>query len=316
MQASALNETRLPRQIREQSDRLKQQYGGPVSGKDEPDTSAPTPPAPAPGAPVAATPADPAALTPPAEVDPRENDPTYWRHRFDVTQGVLRKARTDHQVAVNALQSQVAELTEQLRTTQAATAPAPTVDLLAYYTQEQIDDIGEDQARANIELITKTVRTQVSAALQQEVKPLKDAQANAKKAAVDARNAAFTEALVELVPNVMEIDESPEWLAWLAERNDDGILRQNVIDEHLRNYDAPRVAAMVKSFQKTQQRPTPPVTPNGTGAAPTQMPKQGDVLTAPTGPEMKEHYKQRSLGKLSKEQMERFDKRLKLLTEG
>lgn len=310
MQASALNETRLPRAIREQSDRLKQTYGGPVSGKPESDP----PLTDAPGAPAISADPSPPATPPTVDVDQRENDPAYWKHRFDVTQGVLRKARDDHREQVQALTLQINDLNEQLRVAQTSAAPAAAIDLGMYYTPEQIEEIGEEQARANVELITKTVRTQVSAALKSEVQPLKDAQATAKAAAAAAQQAAFLEALTELVPNVNEIDESPEWLAWLAERNDDGILRQKVLDEHLANLDAQRVAAMVKSFTKTQQRPTPPVTPSGTGAAPTQMPKHGDALTPPTGPEMKDHYKQRSLGKLSKEEMARFDQRVKLLT--
>lgn len=309
MQASALNDTRLPRAIRDQSAALKEKYGGPVSGTPESDP----PSSDAPGAPVISADPTPPAL-PAVDTDPRESDPAYWKHRFDVTQGVLRKARADFQEQTQALTLQINDLKEQLRVAQTSAAPAAPIDLGLYYTPEQIEEIGEEQARANVELITKTVRTQVSAALQSEVKPLKDAQANAKAAAAAAQRAAFMEALTELVPNVNEIDESPEWLAWLAERNDDGILRQKVLDEHLANLDAPRIAAMVKSFTKTQQRPTPPVTPSGTGAAPTQMPKQGDALTPPTGAEMKEHYKQRSLGKLSQEEMARFDKRLKLLT--
>lgn len=307
MQASALNETRLPRAVREQSDRLKQQYGGRVTGKNESDL-----PLDAPGAPISADPTPtPAPL---AEVDHRESDPAYWKHRFDVTQGVLRKARLDHQEQVAALTLQISNLNEQLQTAQVAATPAPKIDLGEFYTPEQIEELGEEQCLANVEIIKRQVKTHLDAALTKEVKPLKDAQENAQKAVAVARQTAFVDALAELVPDFGEIDESPEWLAWLADRNDDGIVRQKILDEHLASADAVRVANMLKTFLKTQQRPTPPVSPNGTGAAPTQMPTQGDVLSAPTAAEMKAHYKERSLGKLKQEDMDRFDRRLKLLT--
>jgi len=299
MQPSAV-ETKLPRAIVRQRAALEDRYGQPKVTKLEPDpvvvaTATPD------------TPAEPSA-TPPA--DPRENDPAYWKQRFTVTSGILRTEREDRKVEKASLTQRINELESELQAARDK-APAADLDLGMFFTPEQVDEMGEETARAMVVTIQKQVRTQVDAAL----KPQRDSAAQAEADRAKDRDTAFTDRLAELVPDYVEIDASDEWKAWLATETADGVERQAVLDRHVTARNADRVAKMFQDFKASQTRPTPPITPNGTAATPTTTAPAGlpAASSAPSPKEITEFYKRAALGKVKPEERARFEERMELL---
>lgn len=312
MQASeARNETRLPRVVLQKSAELKAKYGGPVNpAPNEPENPD------QPVAPVA--PAGTAAESPAApDADPRKSDPAYWEQRFNVTSGVLRAARDDHKVQVQALNQRIAELMEENNELRAAKVASTPVDLGRFYTPEQIEEMGEDVARTQIEAIEKVIRAELTQVLETQVKPLREAQQHkAQEAKADAQ-AAFLDKLAELVPDYVEVD-TPEtgFHDWLKTFTDDGIERQEILNRHVAAGSAEKVAKVFQDFKQTVKRPVPPITPNGTGATPTTTvtPNANAGLTEPTPAEMKDYFKRAALGKVQEKERVEFEARMKLMT--
>src|ERR1044071_9827121 len=270
MQASeALNETRLPRAIVRQSADLKAKYGGPVNAEPETTPAVDAPPV-QPVEPPATT-AETQPVQP--EADPRENDPQYWKHRFKVTEGVLRAERNDRKAQAAVMNQRITELMDenrQLRTT----APAAPTDLGKFFTPEQIEEMGEDVARAHVNAIERHVKEEVGKVIEAELKPLRHAQATTAEDEANDRKAAFLDKLAELVPDYAEIDVPGPFHEWLASLNDAGVKRQEILDRHCGVFNAQGVAKVFKDFKKTQERPTPPIAPNGSGATPSAVPVQ------------------------------------------
>ena len=316
MQASeAKLETRLPRAVLRKSAELKEKFGGPVNGTEPKPAPAvtETPPADPPNAVVTANPAEPPAPTP--EGDPRENDLNYWKQRFNVTAGVLRVERDDRKVQMAALNQRVTELTEEINTLRAAKAADAPIDLGQFYTPEQIEEMGEEVAAAQIKAVLKTVRAELKSAFDAEVKPLREARETRAADEAQDRRTRFLDKLAELVPDYPEIDVPGPFHEWLASPNDDGIVRQEILDRHVGAFNAEGVARMFQAYKALSKRPVPQVSPNGSGAAPSgALPRSDASLTPPSPAEIKEYYKLAAMNKVTKEQKARFEARLKLIT--
>lgn len=309
MQASeALNETRLPRAIVRQSADLKAKYGGAVNRPPEPE---PSPAAdPTPSQDVAAA---PTVEPPPAtEADPRENDPQYWKHRFKVTEGVLRAERNDRKAQAAVMNQRITELMDEVRQLQ-ATTPTPPTDLGKFFTPEQVEEMGEDVARAHMSAIERHVKDEVGKVIEAELKPLRHAQARTAEDEANDRKAVFLDKLGELVPDYAEIDVPGPFHDWLATENDDGVKRQEILDRHVGALNAQAVAKIFASFKRTQERPTPPIAPNGSGATPTAVLPKQHATSPPSRDEIKAFYKAKTFGKVTPEQIARFEERMKLL---
>ena len=173
--------------------------------------------------------------------------------------------------------------------------------------------MGEDTALATVTAVKKQIKSEMAKLVDTQIKPLRDARKTQIEDAQNDRVTTFKDQLAELVPNFAEIDESDEWRAWLAEENDDGIERQKILDKHIGVFNADRTASMFKAFLKTQGRPVPPITPNGSGAAPASVPAKQTHLAAPTSAEIKEFYKRSALSKVSPQEVKVFEERMKLL---
>jgi hypothetical protein len=317
--STAKNETRLPRQVMRISaaieQRLRAQRGEPNADPAAQDT----PPAP-PSDPTATT-ADPQPqATPPAlpqpPADPRETDPAYWKQRFSVVQGVLRTEREERKAEVLQFQQQISELQGEVRALQAASTPATRPDLGQFFTPEQIEELGEEQAEAIVNATLKTARSEVQSAIETAVKPLREERQREQENAQRSRQTAFLDKLAELVPDFAEIDETDAWKAWLAEDDEhSGLQRQAILDSHAARFDAVKVAKMFEAYvQASKPRvPTPPVTPHGRGAAPSvDLPPPAPRLGYPSKDEIASYYKRAKLGKVSDQERAQFDARLKL----
>ena len=317
MQASsALKETRLPRAVALQSEMLREKYGSKTApdGNPDPNADSTVPPSPS---------ADPDPKPPSAARSPEDdNDPVYWKNRFHATEGMLRKERNDRRLEVQKFNQQLEDLNAQLdelRSNATAQTDATVSDdeLGEWFTPEEIEALGEDEARAKVKVIKKAVKSQLGEALKKEIKPLQDRQAQERADALADAKVAFIDELTSLIPTWEQLDADPDFIAWCAERNDDGIVRQEVIDRHISRLDAKAMAKMCNQFLKTKEVPTPPITPNGSGATPpSDPPKNPKGLTAPTNAEIKDFYKRAGLGKVKPAERAEFDARMKLRTGG
>lgn len=318
MQASqATNETRLPRAILKRSAAIEER----IRARTEPESHPADPNAP-PALPSAeaANPADPnPAPTPPTPpVDPRKSDPAYWEHRFNVTSGVLRAEREARQLEVEGFNQRLSELQDQISALQAS-APAAAVDLSQYLTQEQIETLGEDEAKAVAAAAVNAARATVQSAIEKEIKPLRDQRATEQADDAAARKQKFVADLRKAVPDFEIIDVMPEWVdedtGWLAEEDETtGVQRQVLLDRYVKKGDVARAAAMFNAFKATRQVPQPPIAPNGSGAGSggDPLPVPGKGLKPLTPGEIKAFYTRSALGKVKDAERAEFEARRKL----
>lgn len=321
---ASLNETRLPRAVREQMLRVNQRIearnqprqeqtpaaegeSAPASAATEPDTPNAAAPAAAPSAP--ASPAQGAA-------DPRENDPAYWRQRFNVTQGMLRSFQ-ERQAAENAERDrELTELREKIRTLEAKdrSTNQSKLDLKLFFSEEQIEHFGEDQCEAMARAAMAAAGQQAQAVIEAEVRPIRErSEAQAKQAAAD-KEAEFWEKLAELMPDYPEINARQDWLDWLPGIDDaTGLVRQDILDRHRRALNAAGVAKVFKTFKETLKRPTPPVAaPRSAAAGAGEITPPTPTKGYPTPGEIKDFYKRAAIGRVSDKERVEFEARLKL----
>lgn len=305
--------TRLPRAVRAQMERVQQllEPKNPAPAADAPPTTESS------AAPAPVTTEEPGAPAPapaPAAADPRENDPAYWRQRFNVTQGMLRRQQEQHRDELAERDREIDQLRERVKTLEAgAPNTEQQIDLSQFFDPEQIDRFGEDQCRAMANTAMKAARTAAQQLIDAEVKPIKaradqDAQRSEKEA-----EARFWEDLAEKFPNYEAVNASQEWLDWLADRDPTTkLVRQDVLNAHRRKRDAEGVAAMFQAFEQGKQRPQPPVAPpRAAGAAPNDaQPRNTPAQGYPSPSEIKDFYKRAALGKVTDKERVAFEARL------
>jgi hypothetical protein len=322
MQASQAKDSNvtLPRAVLRRSAAIEARI---AERKAEPETPPADPNAPQ-VPPVAATTVEtpPLAADPTPQADPRENDPLYWKQRFKVTEGVLRSERTQRQTESTETNRRLTELQEQVRTLKAATPkPDDVIDVKQFFTGTQIEQFGEEQCEAMARAATKSAKSEVQKAIEEAVAPLKEQNTRTEEQQVAAKKQAFTDRLAELVPNYLEIDVEPEWLAWLAQEDEGtGVERNQILQAHIHAFNAPRVAKVFADYLRTKkQTPVPPITAKGDGAGPSGDPPPqaaAGSLKAPSDAEVKDFFKRSALGKVKDAERVAFEARMKLRTGG
>lgn len=315
MQASqASNETRLPRAVLRRSAAITARLEA-QRAESEASSAAPAPPAsPSADAAPPAEPTPPTVVAPPAE-DPRHSDPLYWKQRFDVTAGVLRAEREARAAEVAEFNRRLADQEDQIRALQAQLEQPQAPDLTQILTKDQIETLGEDEARAVVDTALSVARDAARKAIEAEIKPLRDAKDREQARARVDNQAAFLTALAEEVPDFNEVNASEGWLAWLAQDDETtGVQRQILLDQHVGRGDSKRVAGMLKTYKKLAEgaTPTPPITPQGSGAAMPGTPPPQQMPSAPTKAEIKDYYKRAALGKVKDSERQEFEARMKL----
>jgi len=250
--------------------------------------------------------------------DPRENDPNYWRQRFNVTKGMWQQERekmrqevANRDATIAQLQAEVAHLKQQ------STTPAQ-VDLSKYLSAEEIETLGEDQARTLVAMSERLVADRVRAQFEAQPAALKPKAPATAEPGEKSNAEKFLDGLDEDVPTWRDINEEPEWLAFLRERDDQsGIVRQRIVDMAQADGDHAPVVKLLRQFiakmNPTATEPRPPVVPQGTAAGMSSASPAASVQAAgvPTQTEIREHYKLRKLGKVQPEQAKAFDARVK-----
>lgn len=305
------NEVRLPRAVLERSRLLEERIKAREPGTDP----APDAPPAVPSA-EAATTAETDPPQPPAPpADPRETDPAYWKQRFKVTEGVLRREREERIASERALNQRITELQAQNRELQ-ANAPPAEIDLGQYLTKEQLETLGEDEAKAVASVAHRAAQAAVQKIVDAQIKPLHEQKATDAEAAIREARQRFLDKLIELVPDFEEVDATDGWKAWLAD--DDpatGVQRQQLLDVHVKKQNAAMVAKMFGAYKATlAPPPAPPVAPNGNGAIPDGEipPANPKALTRPTPAETRDFYKRAALGKVKDQERKEFEARLSL----
>jgi hypothetical protein len=303
---------RLPRAIRAQSERVRAMTEPPAPAPD--DTTPPAAPAPEPAPPIeshpAPEPSQPAAATPTPQppADPRENDPAYWAQRFRVTQGMLERERRDRVADQERSQQQQNELREQLRQAQAAQPANSGVDLSQFFTPEQIEQYGPDQCQTLAHVAIKAAREQTQAAMQ----PIREQQERQQETATREKRNAFFDALGQLVPDYEQVDASEPWRLWLAEHDETtGMVRQDILNRHMTDSRADRVARMFTQFKATLvPQAAPPVAPAGRAGA-QQAPMQPQPTKGyPSAAEIRDFYKRAAIGKVKDAERQEFEARM------
>lgn len=293
-EVSASNETRLPRAVRAQIKRIDARLETKPPGEDPP----PQPPAsvqpPASETPPAVTePVDPPSGTPPA--DPRHADPLYWKQRFQVIEGIQRTERERHAGELERRDQQLDEMRERVRALERQ-APTAAKDLRSeFFTPEQIEQFGDEQCEAMAQAAVKAARSQAQAAIDAEVTPIRERAQRQEQATAMTKRQELEEKLAEQVPDWMAVDKTPEWLEWLAQVDPgSSMVRQDILNAHLRSLKADAVAGMFKAFKASTAPPAPPVAPSrgpGGGGGEPPPPAVGAGQGYPTKDEIRDYSK-------------------------
>jgi hypothetical protein len=326
MQASqAKNETRLPRAVLRRSAAIADRLAArDAAGQETPDpavtaATVPEEPPPEPATTAADTPPLPAPPAPPvaaAAEDPRDNDLGYWKQKAKSVTGRLAAAKQEHDAEVQVMSQQIRELQEEVAALKASKPPEP-IDLGAYFTPEQVEELGEDQCRAILAASEKRSQDAVKQAVDAALKPLQAQQQREQKSTLQSRRHAFEDELAEQVPDYVAIDKNPDWLAWLEEEDEaTGIVRGVALNSHVERLDAQKVARIFKAYLKqTVVVPQPPVAARGTGAGPSGEPPAATPASTRgplTAQEKKAFFTRSALGKVSDRERAEFEARLKL----
>ncbi len=228
-----------------------------------------TPPAAA--APPATPPAAPVAKLPPEE----------WEQRYKVLQGKYNAEVPRLQTTVRELTDRVRQMSEQLTATQTllasfggqqasapagnappASAPAAPAKLVK---DEEVREFGADL----IDVMRRVVREEQSALLPeidrrvapvaQRVDQVASAASQVAKRVQQSDQQTVHDMLTEQVPNWLKINENPEFLAWLDQKDPyAGRVRGEMLEQAYKSHDGPRVVAFFKGFLNEHAAVTPP----------------------------------------------------------
>lgn len=232
----------------------------------------------------------------------------YWRARAQAVFGMFRRERE----LTADLKRTVRDL--QLQVEVKAAAPAPGFDPASIFSPEARQQYGDDQLRDIAAPVLQRVDETVKAA----TKPLQEQLAAERQGETERRYQAFTDQLVALVPDALEIDKTPAWLEWLEgvdERT--GYTYLQMLKAHESRFDAHRVAGLFQQFKSggasapaPSPAPTPPIAAGATGGSAGDVPPGTPVLTYPSTSEIREHFKRSALGKLSDKERQEFEARM------
>lgn len=317
MQASqAPNETPLPRAIRRQVSDLKVRIAARETPESEPTAVGVTPPADTPDVPQAPSSGSESQQAQRPDVDPRESDPSYWKSRFEVTSGMLRRERDERKADAAHFHQRLNETQEQIRTLQASTQSSTAIDITKLFTPEQIDKFGEEQCETMAQTAMTAAQTQIQKLVETEIQPIRDRERQKVETEVKSELTRFRDRLAELVPGYETIDVEEPWLAWLAQVDPESDLdRGEILDRHIKRLNADAVAKMFKAYLKTKDLPVPPVAVRSKGASSGDTPPQGNAnLTAPSNAEVKDYYARSAKRQVSDKERVEFEARLKLRT--
>ena len=310
------SQVKLPRAVIRMSEQIRDKYE--KRGQLDPVTADPNAPAPAPAQGTAPT-VDP---QPQGEgADPRHADPTYWKQRFQATEGVLKRARTDWLAETEKLHQQIAELQGKVISLQAQpTTKTDPIDITKLFTPEDIELYGEEQCRVMAGVAQRVADQSVAKVVEATVKPLQEDRTRQAQAQARTDLDAFKDRLTEIHPTWEIEDRDPEFAAWLDQEDENEVVRRTIMNVYVGKRNAAGAAKMFKAWKASMApRTAPPVAPSGSGASPgtedqTRTSQQAQVAAAgyPSPDEIKAFYKNAAIGKVTPQERTEFEARLKL----
>lgn len=310
----ALNEPRLPRAVQRQVARTNEiveaERKRREPGTDPVATSTTT-------VEPAAPPVEPQPPTP-ATSDTRRNDPAYWERRIATLTGFWNKDRQTYVQEIEGLHQRVVELEEENATLKARpSAPSSSIDLGKYFTPEQVERIGEEEAMSIAIAAEKAAQTAADAAfdrMKASMKPAQERQQRDADREAAQKQRDFVAALEAEIPDIQELNKTQGWLDWLVQADgDSAFTRQETIDRHQDALDVPAVIKMVKAYRKTLEVPAPPIAPaSDTTRTETPITQLAAAGKHPSTAEIREFYKRAALNKVTDAERVEFEARLKL----
>lgn len=224
----------IPRQLREQQDAINEHYkrlessdDNPGEGQNDPPPDADASQTGSEGADEPAT--DSGAHEPPTPQqsadkesgsDPRHEDPAYWRHRHDVMQGMVDKANREAQDMRQQLAERdrrIEELKGQLESRQpeqddrrSGRDMADAMD-----SAQSLDQLKEEYGPEIVDAVRRIAQTEGFVSQQQVDQRFEQ---DREKQRQQQAATGFRDALLQRVPDALEINSDPLWLAWLNER--------------------------------------------------------------------------------------------------
>ena len=238
------------------------QHGNPSTEAPAESPAPPAPPAPdapdAPDAPVV----QPAPEASPAQAD--QPDTVDWKHKFDVLRG-------KYDAEVPRLHMELRERDERLKQAaeaaeQAATAPVDPDN--PYGLTDEAMEYGEEFISA-AEKIARKVAEDTKRAQQSE----------------QQSEAAYFEALGQLVPEWERINTDPRFHEWLADIEPMlGTTRQDMLERAQAAGDVHRTVAMFNAFQASSSQASAPTAGPATDRAPSRPSVESQVAPVPGAP--------------------------------
>lgn len=307
---------RIPRQVVAQAARARALLG---EGQDPiPEATQSAEPANAPSAPAPVFFTAEELLKAPDKERDQSRD--YWYARSQAVEGFRRDENARSRDKITKLEAQVQSLSakvDELSSKQQASAQ-PAIDLRQHFNEEEIDSIGEERAAAILRAAMSSTESIVRQRIDAAVKPLLDKKNADEQNTEEQLQAKFIEDLTEGFPTWQVTDKDVRWLKWLSGKDENsGMIRQRLVNIHRQDRNASGIVKLLNEFVSSLS-PAPvqplPETPAAIlGGSPDEpVPENPSFVEgrALTEKEIKDGYKRKSLGKMTREEALRFDKQV------
>lgn len=322
-------DVKLPRAVRDRSERIRLKLEG-----DQQQQSPPQP-APTPAPPVAAAPSDQPPVATASDVQgdppaaPSSSEPSepglekgaeYWMNRYKTVAGLRNAERNRLTDRIVQLETELRAARQTIEAFEAEKADAAPIDLLQFYTQEQIDQFGEETLRVMLAGSMRASRAQLQQELEKREAPVRESQQRQQQSEQQRKDAEFKAAIAAIVPDWEAINNDAEFLEWLAGEDPETGFERNVLLQraHMR-FDSNRAARFFTDFKAATGRPTTPaaapspsVLPSG-GVAGGATAANGQPPTAwiPSEKEIRQHYADRARKRTTPAQEKAFEEGLR-----
>jgi hypothetical protein len=211
--------------------------------------------------------ADSAPAPAPAPAPASDSD---WQQRYNTLQGMFNASQRQSQADIQALRNQVDSLTALLAQTKSDTQQPASADPDAAITDQHRQEYGDA-----IEMMQRAARNVLQpvlarlAKVESEISAINEGvvptvRSVAQAQAMTAEDLFFRD-LTQEIPNWRDINNNPDFQAWLLQPEPlIGVLRQTILEDAQRNNDVGRVALLFRAWPGYQASPAPAPAPNQT----------------------------------------------------
>lgn len=311
MNEPALNtEVRLPRQVKALADRARALELPVIEDQ-------PTPGVEVVDAPPTAKEVVEAKATPDPTPQPQpfnQEREQYWLDRVKTVEGMFR---AKYKRRIDGLQTELKAARDAIRELESKRQDSAEIDLSEFFTAEQIEVLGEDQAMIQASVIKKQATKIARDLVEREVLPLQKQRKDDEDEEAQDEQLKFLSRLSALCPHWKEVNVDPRWLVYLEQvEPNSGFYRQEIITKAQDNGDAERVARMIREFEATLSPVPVPAEPSrvpaGHGAPAGSPPPPPETNQGPPSKyEIRDHFKRKSIGKISQQEISEFQARMK-----